>query len=95
MARGLSLILRIICYLALVLVVGSVVAMAAAMTFGGCTQSGDSVACASPVAEGAANAANIVMLTSVFTGIPVLLALGGVFFLIRALLRRRRASHAV
>ena len=92
--RGLFLILRIVCYLALVLVVGSVVALWAAMTFGGCTQSGDSIACASSVAQGAANAANITLLTSVFTLVPLLLALGGIFLLIRASLRRRRTNKA-
>ena len=92
--RGLCLILRIVCYLALVLVVGSVVALVAAMTFGGCTQSGDWIACTSSVAQGAANAANITLLTSVFTGVPILLALGGIFFLIRASLRRRQTNEA-
>ena len=92
--RGLFLILRIVCYLALVLVVSSVVALVAAMTFGGCTQSGDWIACTSSVAQGAANAANITLLTSVFTGVPILLALGGIFFLIRASLRRRQTNEA-
>ena len=67
MGKGLFLILRMFCYLALVLVVGSPVALLAAMTFGGCTQSGDWIAFRSSVAQGAANAANIALLTSVFT----------------------------
>ena len=90
--RVLFLILRIVCYLALVMVVGSVVALVAAMTFGGCTQSGDWIACTSSVAQGAANAANITLLTSVFTLVPLLFALGGIFLLIRASLRRRRTN---
>ena len=92
--RVLFLILRIVCYLVLVMVVGSVVALVAAMTFGGCTQSGDSIACTSSVAQGAANAANITLLTFSFTLVPLLLALGGIFFLIRALLRRCRTNEA-
>ncbi len=91
--KGLFLILRIVCYLALALVVGSPVALVAALTFGGCTQNGDWIACTSSVAQGAANAANITLLTSVFTGVPVLLSLGGIFFLIRAALRRRKRNQ--
>ncbi len=85
------LVLRIVCYLALALIVGSFAALMVTGTFGGCTQSGDLVDCSSPPLQSLANGANIVLLTSVFTGVPVLLALGGIFFLIRALVRSRRA----
>ena len=80
-------VLRIVCYVALAVVAGSIVALAAATAFGGCTQSGESVACTSSLAQHAANGANMVLLTTVFTGLPMLLALGGVFFLARAGIR--------
>lgn len=90
----LSRVLRFVCYLALAVVAGSVVVLVGAVTLGGCTQGGDSFVCASSAVEGAANAANIVLLTSAFTLIPSLLALGGIFFLIRDLLRRHQASRS-
>jgi hypothetical protein len=63
-----------------------------ATSFGDCIQSGDMVECTSPVLQRVANAANIVLLTSVLTGVPVLLALGGIFFLVRSGLRKRRVT---
>lgn len=93
-SRGLSLILRIACYLALLVLVGSVVALVLAMSFGSCTQSGDSIACTSSLAQVAANTANITLLIASFTLVPLLLALGGVFFLIQALVRMLRHGRS-
>lgn len=88
--RGLFFILRIACYIALLVLVGSVVALVLAMSFGGCTQSGDSIACTSSLAQVAANAANITLLIASFTLVPLLLALGGIYFSIQALVRMLR-----
>jgi hypothetical protein len=92
--KVLFLILRVVCYLALALIVSSIVALVAAMTFGDCTQSGESVACTSSLLQGIVSAASITLLTSVFTGLPTLLALGGIFFLIRYGLRGRRKDDS-
>jgi len=92
--RRLFVILRIVCYLALAVMVGSAVALMTAMTFGECTQSGDSIACTSSLAQGAANVANVTLLMASFSLIPLLLALGGIFFLIRALVRKWRTNRA-
>ena len=93
LGRGLFLILRIVSYLALVVVAGSVVALMSAMSFGGCTQSGDSIACASSLVQVAANTASNTLLIASFTLVPLLLALGGIFFLIQALVRMLRHSE--
>ena len=94
MGKALYLILRIVCYLALALIAGSIVALMVVGTFGNCAQGGESFDCASPFMQGLGNAANIVMLTSVFTGLPMLLALGGIFFLIRSGFRSFRKDSA-
>ena len=83
MGRRLFLIFRIACYIALLVLVGSVVALMLAMSFGNCTQSGDSIACTSSLAQVAANTANITLFIASFTLIALLLALGGIFFLSR------------
>ncbi len=93
--RGLFFILRIACYLALLVLVGSMAGLVLAMSFGSCTQSGDSIACASSLAQVVANTASVTLLITSFTLVPLLLALGGIFFYIQALvrmLRRRRGA---
>ena len=92
MGRGFFLALRVVCYLALLVMAGSVVALMLAMSFGGCTQSGDSVACQSSLAQTAANTANDILLIASFTLVPFLLALGGVFFLVKDFVRTLRSG---
>ncbi len=96
MGKVLFLILRIVCYLALVLVLSSIVALVVAMTFGECAQgSGGGIDCTSSLAQGVVDAAFGMLLLSVFTGFPALLALGGIFFLIRAIALKNARSREV
>jgi hypothetical protein len=91
----LFLLLRLLCYAALVVVVlgfGSVIVLSLT---GACSRidTGD-IVCSSDIYKQLGEFGMGVMLVTVFTGLPALLALAGVFFLIRKVyLWRNPATH--
>ena len=84
-------ILKVVCYVAL----GALLAGFAILAFLGaldiCPRLDEGgISCVSPAFEVIASMAMAIVLLSVFTGLPALLALGGLIFLAFDLLRRRR-----
>ncbi|MGI9412749.1 MAG: hypothetical protein ACR2PM_03730 [Hyphomicrobiales bacterium] len=83
------LVFRLICYGALIVVVTGIAIMVALSVLDLCPRlDTGSVSCNTPFQEELATVAMGIMLVTVFTGIPTLLALAGAFFLIRGLYRR-------
>lgn len=88
-----GILARVLCYPSLVIVVAAFVAIE--VLHGGACPRIDTgaVFCNDPVSQEWANFALSVALLSFFTGVPLLLALGGLWFLIRdgwRLIRRAR-----
>ena len=85
----LYLILRLICYCALAIVVAGFASFALLGALDVCPRlDTGSISCNTQFLEGLAEFSLAVMLVSVFTGLPLLLALAGLFFLARGLYRR-------
>lgn len=85
----LYLIVRVICYCALALVVAGFGSFFLLGALDVCPRlDTGSISCNTPFQEGVAEFGLGVMLVSVFTGIPLLLALAGLFFMVRGLYRR-------
>jgi len=85
----LYLTLRVICYCALALVVAGFGSFFLLGAFDVCPRPDPgSISCNTPFQESLASFGLGVMLVSVFTGLPLLLALAGLFFLVRGLYRR-------
>lgn len=83
-------VLRIVCYIALTVVVLAVVILLALGLSDICPRiDTGAVECSSEFAKYAAQLAMAAVLLSIFTGLPGLLAIGGVYFLVRDALRRR------
>jgi hypothetical protein len=83
-------VLRSLCYLAFGFLLAGLGTLAFIDASGMCTQLGASaVACLTPLFDRVAQFSVAVVLLSVFTGLPALLALFGLFFLMREILRRR------
>jgi len=93
MARLGLLVFKLICYLALLAVLAGIASLVFVSTMDVCPRldEGD-IACTNPFYESLASFGMVVVLATVFTGLPGLLALGGVVFLIRDLLNLRRRS---
>ncbi len=82
--RTLFLILRIVCYGALAVVALGFLGMIVFSQPDMCSSfSTGSISCKSPAIEELAKLTMGLLLVSVFTGLPIVLALGGVFFAVR------------
>jgi hypothetical protein len=87
--RYLILVVRLLCYLALAIVVAGILAAIVVAQTGGCPRFDEgAVQCISPFYEQLGYFALAVLLSSFITGLP---AIAGVVFLIRDLLHWRRA----
>ncbi len=89
-------LLRLICYPALLIVLGGIVALIIVGVRGDCpTMTERSIRCASETSKGLADFGMSVVLASAFTGIPAIAAIGGLIFLFKDIGRlRRRFSRA-
>jgi hypothetical protein len=84
-------LLRLICYPALLIVLAGVVALIVVSMNGDCPNMSErAIRCANPRSQGLADFGMAVVLASAFTGIPLLGAMGGIVFLIRDIRRLRR-----
>ena len=88
MGQTLLRALKIICYVALGALLAGFAVLAARDICPRLDEGG--IACVSPVFEVIASIAMAIVLLSVFTGLPAVLALGGLIFLAFDLLRRWR-----
>jgi hypothetical protein len=92
-----NIIIRLICYLALAFVASGIAAMVYVTYVGGCLRLDEgSVQCISPFYETLGSYGLGVVMVSLFTGLPAILAIAGLIFLIRDLWRwrRRRRENA-
>ena len=79
-------ILRILCYLALVIVLAGFVSLVFPFVTDNCAnQSGGTVSCTNPFYRDMFEFGFTVVMFSIFTGLPGLLALGGIVFLVKDL----------
>lgn len=77
-------ILRIVCYLALVIVLAGIVSLIWPFATDHCSnQSGATVSCTSTLYQTMYEFGFTVVMMAIFTGLPALLALGGVVFLVK------------
>jgi hypothetical protein len=95
MGRVLLILLKVACYLALVVVLAGVASLVLVSALGVCPQLTEGgVSCSSAGYQDLAHFGLSVVLASVFTGLPALLAIGGLVFLVRDLRRwRSRAAE--
>lgn len=83
-------IVRLVCYAALILVLAGAASLFGPFLLDLCSQqSGGTVACVDPFYRSVFEFGYTVVLMTVFTGLPGLLALGGLFFFIRDVFWRR------
>ena len=84
-------IVRIICYAALAMVIIGSISLFVPFALDLCSnQSGGTVKCTAPFYRGVFEFGFVTVMMSVFTGIPTLLALGGIGFLIKDVFWRKR-----
>lgn len=91
-------VLRLVCYVALAIVVCGVGAMVFVSMLDVCpTLHEGGISCNAPVYQHLAEFGMTVLLVTVFTGFPALLAIGGIVFLARDIAhwRRRRQQPAI
>src|ERR1700724_2357050 len=94
MMRLLILLLKLVCYVALGLVLAGIAALVFVTKMGLCPRLDEgAVECVSPFAESLGNFGLGVVLVTAFTGLPGLLAIAGLVILIRDLLRWRRSRR--
>jgi len=87
--RFLGIAVRFACYAALALVVSGIAALVFVIKTGGCPRLDEgSVECISPFYEAVGGYGVSVLLATVFTGLPGILALAGLVMLIRGIWRR-------
>ncbi len=83
------LLLRVICYAALAIVVFGAIALFAPFILGLCQNaSGGTIKCTDPTYRWFFETGFTIVMMSIFTGVPSLLALGGIGFAIRDVLFR-------
>jgi len=88
-------IVRVVCYGALILVVAGAISLFAPFLLDLCAQpSGGTVTCADPFYRSIYEFGFTVVLMSVFTGAPALLAFAGLVFLIKDIFWQRRGSDS-
>ncbi len=93
--RRIALIaLRVVCYLALLLIAGALLTIYLLDATGACTTMNEAgTVCGSDFARSAADTSIGILLVTVFTGLPLLFVLGGIVFLVidsyRLLTRQR------
>lgn len=86
-------ILRVICYLALVIVLAGFVSLVGPFVLDLCREAGGGqIACDAPIYRSLYEFGFTVVMMSVFTGLPALLALGGVCFGIHDVFFRNRQA---
>jgi hypothetical protein len=91
MGQALLRILKIICYVALGALLAGFAVLAFIVVLDVCPRLDEGeISCVSPVFEVIASIGMAIVLLSVFTALPALLALGGLIFLAFDLLRRWR-----
>jgi hypothetical protein len=84
MRRAVFLILRLICYLAFIVLLAGGIALTVVSVNGQCPPINDfAVTCATRFSELLANFGLSVLGISLDTGVPIVLAVGGVIFLMR------------
>lgn len=89
--RWLFIAFQLLCVAALIFVVSGIVAMIIASTSGECPVLNEgNIRCNSPGYQSMAEHGMMVLLLTVFTGFPGLLAMAGIFFIIRAIIKWRR-----
>lgn len=92
--KAFFILLRILCYVSLAAVAWAFVAMQILLG-GDCPRiDTGAVICNTPAAQETANMALSVVLVTFFTGVPALLALGGLVFLVKDLWRLFRGRGA-
>lgn len=90
--KVLWVILKVMCYGALAFVVVGFISLVAPSMLGLCDEPvGTTIKCSDPLYRSIFEFGFTVVMLTVFTGLPGLLALGGVGFLIRDVFWRRRA----
>ena len=95
MLFAIGIVLRIFCYLGLAFVVSGIAAMMIIGALGVCPRfDTGSISCTTPFYNDLAEYALTVLILTIFTGFPALLAIGGVVFLIYDLIRWRRRRRA-
>ncbi len=93
--RYIVLILKLLCYAALALVLAGIAALVYVTKTGGCPRLDEgAVQCISPFYESLGNFGQGVVLVTAFTGLPGLLAIAGLVFLVRDFLRWRGGRQA-
>jgi len=92
--KAFGILARVLCYPSLVIVVGALVTIQ--LLLGGACPviHTGAVICNDPQSREWANLALSVMLLTFFTGVPALLALGGLVFLVRDVWRLLRGKRA-
>ena len=83
-------ILRVVCYLALAIVAAGIISLSGVFALDLCKQSGGTVTCSDPFYRKMYEFGFTVVLMSVFTGLPALLAIGGLVFAVRDIFWRSR-----
>jgi hypothetical protein len=87
------LLLRLICYPALLVVVAAAIVLVVVRVNGQCPPlTGIGVTCATRLSQGLADFSLAVGGFTLDTGLPLVLAAGGLIFLFRDVLRRKKAS---
>lgn len=87
------MIVRIVCYAALAIVVAGAAGLFAPLALDLCAnRPGSTAKCVAPIFRIIHEFGYTVILVTVFTGLPGLLALGGVVFLVRDVFWRRRTA---
>lgn len=90
--KVLWLLLKVICYVALAVVAAGFISLVGPSMLGLCAEPvGTSIKCSDPLYRSIFEFGFTVVMLTVFTGLPGLLALGGVVFLVRDVFWRRRA----
>ncbi|MFI4996009.1 MAG: hypothetical protein ACHQAQ_09530 [Hyphomicrobiales bacterium] len=93
--RPIVLILKLLCYAALGLLLAGIAALVYVAKTGGCPRFDEgAVECISPFYQSLGNFGEGVVLVTAFTGLPGFLAIAGLVFLVRDVLRWRRARQA-
>lgn len=91
MPRFVWKILRVVCYLALVIMVAGFLSLVGPFVLNLCREAGGGqIACDAPVYRDVYEFGFMVVMMGVFTGLPALLAMGGVGFGVYDLFFRRR-----
>lgn len=84
-------LLRILCYVSLAVVMFGILSLFVPVSMGACQTSSGSIDCISPVYQKLNELGYGIVLATVFTGLPGLLAMGGIYFLVSDIRHARKA----